>query len=381
IGKSRFFALLKAYRQDPEGFTIAYRRSAPAKLSPKAEDAIKAALLREKAIVEDPDLPISSYNYTAIRDRLEATGIKVSVTTIIDRAKKLDCHKPRRRRKVHDREVVTASIGALIQHDASTHLWCPQAQEKWTLITFIDDFSRKLLFADFFRSETTWAHIQAAQALMQEYGLPLRYYVDSLRVFRFVQGRDSVWRKHVLETDDVETQWRKIMRLLGVDVSYALSPQAKGKVERPYRWLQDRIVRTCIYENLSTKEETRAALRAELQRYNNEQVHSTTGEIPNIRFERARREGNSLFRKFVIPKPYASPQDVFCLREQRMVNGYRRISLFSHTNEVPNVPLRVYVDVHMVPDAAKQLMHIRIWYDSAMVHSLSLPLDGFRVHF
>ena len=103
--------------------------------------------------------------------------------------------------------------------------------------------------------------------------------------------------------------------------------------------------------------------------------------VANCCFERVRREGNSLFRKFVIPKPYASPQDVFCLREQRMVNGYRRISLFNHTIEVPNVPLRVYVDVHMVPDAAKQLMHIRIWYDSAMVHSLSLPLDGFRVHF
>jgi hypothetical protein len=312
IGKSRFFALLKAYRQDTERFTIAYERSSPAKLSAEVEEAIKIALLREKSIVEDPDLPISSYNYTALRDRLKTKGIKVSVTTIIDRAKKLDCHKPRRRRKVHDREVVTASIGALIQHDASTHLWCPQAQEKWTLITSIDDYSRKLLFADFFRSETTWAHIQAAQALMQEYGLPLRYYVDSLRVFRFVQGRDSVWRKHVLETDDVDTQWRKIMRLLGVDVNYALSPQAKGKVERPYRWLQDRIVRTCIYENLSTKAETRGALRAELQRYNNQQVHSTTGEIPNIRFERVRREGNSLFRKLVIPKPYTSLQDVFC---------------------------------------------------------------------
>ena len=216
---------------------------------------------------------------------------------------------------------------------------------------------------------------------MQEYGLPLRYYVDSLRVFRFVQGRDGVWRKHVLETDDVETQRRKILRLLGVDVNYALSPQAKGKVERPYRWLQDRIVRTCIYDNLSTKEEARAALRAELHRYNNQQIHSTTGEIPNIRIERARREGNTLFRKFTVPKPYASAHDVFCLREQRMVNGYRRISLFNHTIEVPSVPLRVYVDVHMVPDTARQLMHIRIWYDSSMVHSLALPLGGFRVHF
>ncbi|HUW08884.1 MAG TPA: hypothetical protein VM537_04100, partial [Anaerolineae bacterium] len=336
--------------------------------------------LREKAIVEDPDLPISSYNYTAIQDRLEADKIKVSLTTIIDRAKKLDCHTPRRKRKAHDREVLTSSIGALIQHDASTHLWCPLAKEKWTLITSIDDYSRKLLFADFFRSESTWAHIQATQAVMQEYGLPLRYYVDCLRVFRFVQGRDSFWRKHVLETDDVETQWLKIMRLLAVQVSYALSPQAKGKVERPYRWLQDRIVRTCIYENLSTREEARGVLQAELHRYNNQQVHSTTREIPNIRFERARREGNSLFRQLVVPQPYSSPQDVFCLREKRMVNAYRRISLFNHAIEVPNVPLRVYVDVHMVPDVTSQHMHIRIWWNRTMVHTLTLPLEGFRVH-
>jgi hypothetical protein len=86
--------------------------------------------------------------------------------------------------------------------------------------------------------------------LSQQYGLPVRYYVDSLRVFRFVQGRDSFWRKHVLKTDDVDTQWRKMMRVADVDVNYALSPQAKGKIERPYRWLQDRIVRSCAYDKL-----------------------------------------------------------------------------------------------------------------------------------
>ena len=62
---------------------------------------------------------------------------------------------------------------------------------------------------------------------MLTYGIPLRYYVDSLRVFRFVQGRDSVWRKHVRQTDKADPQWRQVMRALGVDVSYALSPQAK----------------------------------------------------------------------------------------------------------------------------------------------------------
>ena len=100
--------------------------------------------------------------------------------------------------------------------------------------------------------------------------------MDSLRVFRFVQGRDSVWRKQVLQTDDVDPQWRQMMRLLGVDVSYALSPQAKGKIERPYRWLQDRIVRTCALENITTIEECRTVLKEEVNRYNNHQVHSTT---------------------------------------------------------------------------------------------------------
>jgi hypothetical protein len=381
IGKTRFFALVKLFREDPKNFTIAYHRKSPAKLSSQAESKIKKALLKEKKIVEDPDLPISGYNYSAIRDRLMKEGVQVSVPTIIDRAKQVDCHKPRKKHKSHDREVLTESIGALIQHDASKHLWAPLAQEKWYLITSIDDYSRKLLFADFFTAETSWGHIQAAQKLIQAYGIPFRYYVDSLRVFRFVQGRDSFWRKHVLETDDVDTQWKKVMEELSIRVTHALSPQAKGKIERPYRWLQDRIVRTCIYENLSSIEEARLALRDEVDRYNNHQVHSTTKEIPSVRFNKAHSSGNSLFRKFSIPKPYSSPLDIFCLRETRIVNAYRRISLFNHTIEVPNVPLRESVDIHLIPDPEQENMHIRIWWDQMMVHSVDLPLRNFRVHF
>lgn len=133
----------------------------------------------------------------------------------------MDCYLPCRRKPLpHTREVVTTSIGALIQHDALLHLWSPYAQEKWTLITSIDDCSRMILFADFFAGETTWAHIQAAQAVIETFGPPLRYYVDSLHVFRFVQGRDGFWRKHVLQTDEVDTQWSQMMRRLGVDVAY-----------------------------------------------------------------------------------------------------------------------------------------------------------------
>ncbi|MEA1976649.1 MAG: hypothetical protein U9N80_01970 [Chloroflexota bacterium] len=267
ISRSRFFALWKEYQEDPEAFSISYQRTTPKRISPEAEEAIEHELMREKGLIEDPEIPISGYNYSAIRDRLLKKGVDVSVNTIIDRAKKLGCHKPRKKKKAHDREVLTESVGALIQHDGSTHRWSPFAEKKWTLITSIDDYSRLLLFAGFFSGETTWAHIQATKAVFETFGLPLRYYVDSLRVFRFVQGRDSFWRKHVLQTDDIDTQWGKMMRLLGVDVIFALSPQAKGKIERPYRWMQDRIIRTCALENFRELAEAREVLQEELDRY------------------------------------------------------------------------------------------------------------------
>jgi hypothetical protein len=381
IGKSRFFCLLKEYRQAPETLAISYARSTPPRLTASAETEIKKELLREKKLVEDPRLPISGYNYCAVRDRLRKKGITVSATTITARAKALDCYRPRPKRKVHDREVLTTSVGALVQHDASLHLWSPYAQDKWTLITSIDDYSRKLLFAEFFPVETTWNHIQAAQTLIESHGIPLRFYVDSLRIFRFVQGRDSLWRKHVLQTDQADPQWKQVMHLLGVEVIHALSPQAKGKVERPYGWMQDRIVRTCALEHLSTLEEARAVLREEVDRYNNHQVHSTTREIPNLRFARAQREGNSLFRSFTLPKPYTSPKDVFCLRERRIVNAYRRITLFGSEIDVPKAPPHEEVELHLVPNETLRIIDIRVWFGNKMLQSTTLPLEGIRVHF
>ncbi len=378
ISKSRFFVLLREYRRNPNEFSLTYQRTTPTRLPASAEKEIESELMLEKGLIEDPSLPISSYNYSAIRDRLAKHGIIVSSPTIIARAKDFGCYQAHRKKKAHDREVVTTAIGALIQHDASHHRWSPYARERWALITSLDDFSRKILYADLFEQETTWAHIRASQALMEAYGIPLRYYVDSLRVFRFVQGRDSFWRKHVLQTDEADPQWRQAMRVLGVDVTFALSPQAKGKVERPYRWLQDRIVRTCAIEKLTTIEEVRAVLKEELDRYNNHQVHSTTGEVPSIRFDKARKEGNSLFRPFVLPKPYTSTKDIFCLREKRTVNGYRKISLFNHEIVVPHVPPREEVEVHLIPDKERGALEVRIWWNNRMVHSVAYPLREFH---
>jgi len=382
ISKTRFFALLRAYRQQPAAFSTAYHRASPGRLSAAVEEAMVRELQRERQLVEDPTLPISDYNYSAVRDRLQREGIRVSLTTLIARAKALGCYQHRtRKRRVHDRQVLTDAVGALIQHDASTHRWSPCAEGKWTLIASLDDYSRVLLYAEFVPQETTWAHIQAVRQVVETYGVPLAYYVDSLRVFRFVQHRDSVWRKELLGSDQADPQWKQVMRLLDIHVTYALSPQAKGKIERPFRWLQDRIVRTCALEQIGTIEEGRRVLQEEVARYNAHQRHTTTGEIPAQRLAHARSTGNTLFRPYVLPHPYTVPEDVFCLRVPRVTDGYRRIRLESHVIEVPKVLPREPVEVHLIPEAAKQVMHVRLWWEGQLVGTTALPLQRFGVHF
>ena len=255
--------------------------------------------------------------------------------TIIERAKKNGFYLKRRKRKAHDREVLTNYAGELIQHDASYHFYSPPAKEKWHLITSpLDDYSRFLLYAKLVRTQTSWTHILALQSVLLKYGFPYTYYVDSHSIFRFVQGRDSIWRKHYLLTDDVETQWKQVLNDCNVKVTYALSPQAKGKIERPYGWLQDRIVRTCVREDIDDIKQAQIVLNREIQRYNYRQVHSTTREVPYFRFKQALEDNKSLFRKFEIKPPFKSVKDIFCIRIDRIADAYRKISL-------NNVPFRV----------------------------------------
>lgn len=384
IGKTRFFALLKQYRVDPDSFSIDYQRQNQPRLSVATEDKIRKELQRDKELVENSELPIHSYNYAAVNDRLKKAGIQVSTTTVIKRAKQHDCYiTKRKKKKHHDREVVTFATGDLIQHDASVHKWSPFATEKWTLITSLDDFSRMIMYADFVVSETSWAHIQAAQYLMQTFGIPNRYYVDNLRVFRFIQSRDSVWKNMVLGTDDVNTQWRQVLAIMKTEVIYALSPQAKGKIERPYRWLQDRIVRTCALEKISSLEDARLVLREEVHRYNYLQVHSTTHEIPVIRFDIARKENRSLFRPFTLPVPFTSSKDVFCIRHKRVADGYRKISVAGHSFQIPGIESRTDVDLHFVPNESNNLVEIRFWASNKCVYSTNLPFEDLNklVHF
>lgn len=385
IKRSRFFDYLKSYRQAPETFKLDYQRHSPSRLDESWEEAIIKELSIERELIANPNNAITKYNYSAIRELLEYQGVKVSRTTIVNVAKNAGFYIPKPEKKViHDRSVVTPAVGALIQHDASIHLWSPYAKEKWTLITSIDDHSRVILYADFVQKETTWAHINAAKELMTKYGLPLRYYVDQLRVFEYISHQNSIWTNQRVKSDEVLTQWKMVMKLLKVQVIHALSPQAKGKVERPFGWLQDRITRTCAKEHISEIEDAKDILNLELDGYHNRRVHSTTKEIPMLRFQKAIEEGKSFFRPLEIPQPYQSLDDIFCIRDSRITDGYRRISLFNQKIEVPKTPPREKVNIHMVPKLIdkQNIVELRIWWKEQLVYHNIYPMTMFpKVHF
>jgi hypothetical protein len=328
IQRRRFCDLVKRYQQNPASFSIQYARRKPTRgLSPAIEQNILKELVIEKKLIQNPHVPLRSYNYTYIKDRLESVYHQsVSVPSIINRAKKNGFYLRRPKRALHDREVLTQYAGELIQHDSSHHLWAPASMEKWYLITSLDDYSRFILYARLLKKETTWAHIQAFQTVALAHGLPFSYYVDSHSIFRFVQGRDTFRYKHHLYTDDVDPQWKQVLETCGVKVAYALSPQAKGKIERPYRWIQDRLVRSCVRDNVIDIRQAQTLLAHEIHRYNYRQVHSTTLEIPDVRFQRAILKKQSLFRPFKVPPALKSAKDVFCLTFERIADAYCKIS-------------------------------------------------------
>jgi transposase len=132
IGKTRLFALLKSFRDNPETFSVQYERQGkPRSIAPEIEKNIFKELTIEKKLILNKDVPLDSYNYSYIRKRLETEhGQNVSLPAIIRRAKEKGFYLTKPKRTAHDREVLTQYAGELIQHDASIHLFAPAAEQK-----------------------------------------------------------------------------------------------------------------------------------------------------------------------------------------------------------------------------------------------------------
>lgn len=388
VSKSQFYRLVAEYEGNSNTFTIAYTRHTPNnQMKIEVKEHILAELKIEKEkIIDNPAVPTKHYNYSYIQKFVkEKYDHTISVPTVIKLAKQYGYYKPKRKKEnTHTRQVLTSCIGELIQHDSSHHLFAPDGQKKWYLITSLDDYSRFLPYADFVLAESSWVHIEAAEEVCIRYGIPLKYYVDQHSIFRYIKHRDQyrVWKEYEKYTDDVDPQWKMMMRDLGIDPIYALSAPAKGKVERPYQWLQDHVVRTCVREGVKDIQHGREILKKEVYEYNYKRVHSTTGEIPGIRLNRAVTEGKTLFRPFEIPRPYESTKDIFCLRATRRTDGYRKISFHGITLPVPKVGCYEQIELRMYPHVKDKIVEIRFWFNKQLVGITTVEMSKIPiVHF
>lgn len=166
-----------------------------------------------------------------------------------------------------------------------------------------------------------------------------------------------------------------------IKVTYVLSPQARGKIERPYGWLQDRLVLTCVRENVSDIGEAQQILAREVARYNYRQVHSTTQEVPCFWFQRTPEEKQSLFRGFHVRPPFQSVKDIFCLRVKRTVDSYRKISLHNLQLKANNAIPRKRVTLRVYP-LNKDVSEIRFWCDDTLIDIQRVKnSDQKEVHF
>ncbi|MCA9400441.1 MAG: DDE-type integrase/transposase/recombinase [Candidatus Omnitrophica bacterium] len=379
IKKARFFRILAAYRKNPAEFSIEYKRSGQTRsIDPKIKTNILKELKIDKKAIQNPAIPLYKYNYSYVKKRLESHYKQsAALSTIIEYAKANDFYLPKRKkRKSHDREVLTTHAGELIQHDASYHMWAPDSKVKWCLITSLDDYSRFMLYAKLIENESSWEHIQALQSVVVKHGTPLAFYTDCHSIFRYVKGRDQRHMSFEKFTDDVDPQWKQVIKDCNIKPLYALSPQAKGKIERPYGWLQDHLIRTCIRENVKDIKHAQRILNWERERYNYKQIHSTTLEIPSKRFNSALKAKKSLFRDWSIPKPFLSLRDVFALRCRRFIDNYHSLSISKYRFKLSGVEPRYPVDIRIYI-LALDYYELRFWYQGKLLKVTRQKLKNF----
>ncbi len=81
--------------------------------------------------------------------------------------------------------------------------------------------------------------------------------------------------------------------------------------------------------------------------------------------------------------PFTSTKDVFCIRQKRVADGYRKISVAGNSFQIPGIQPREDVDLHFVPNESKDVVEIRFWAEGKLVFTASLPIVALskKVHF
>lgn len=175
---------------------------------------------------------------------------------------------PRRRRprRYRSRRERMPRTGMLVQVDGSTHDWLEGRGPRLTLVGAVDDATSGLLWAVFREHEDAQGYLLLLRELVHRYGVPLAWYSDRHSIFS--RNRQQPWTlAEQLAGRPEPTQVGRALEELGVQLILAHSPQAKGRVERCWGTLQDRLVRELRRVQARTMEDANEVLARYLPRF------------------------------------------------------------------------------------------------------------------
>ena len=231
ISDRHFRRLLKAYKNEGLTALISRRRGKPSNNRIPEEICSKVIkILKGRYKGFGPTFASEKlkeeYNISLSAETIRQWMIKEGLW--VSRGKKQPkLHQARNRR---DRK------GELIQMDGSPHKWFGEDNDPCCLLAFIDDATSEIMHLKFVRSESTLTYFQSMREYFQQHGYPECFYSDRFSVFKINNHKEGYRGLGI-------TQLGRALKELEIDLICANSPQAKGRVERLFSTLQDRLVK------------------------------------------------------------------------------------------------------------------------------------------
>jgi len=192
----------------------------------------------------------------------EVEGVKLSIGSVRNLmiANEIWISKRIKRKRIFQMRKRRLREGELVQVDGSEHAWFEERGPRCTLLVYIDDATSNLKELKFVGSESRFSYFSATENYLKRHGRPLAFYSDKHGVFRV--------NKQGALSGTGRTQFGRAMKQLDIKLIYANTPQAKGRVERSNRVLQDRLVKELRLLNISTIEEANAFSPTFIEEYN-----------------------------------------------------------------------------------------------------------------
>ena len=201
-------------------------------------------------------------NHTHLSELLrEREGIDIGRSTLRRILVSAGVSSPRRRRppKHRVRRQRMPREGMLIQVDGSYHRWLGKDGPQFTLLLAIDDATGIVVNALFCELENTHSYFSLLDGLIRRCGIPIALYSDRHAVFKYTPPSEAA---------GAPTQFSRTMDELGVQLIFAQSPQAKGRVERAAGTFQDRLVTELRLAGATTIDDANRVLEGFLPRFN-----------------------------------------------------------------------------------------------------------------